>query len=155
DILSGELDGPAMLDRALALAQSSGDLDCDLLLGQLPLGAPVQARVLASIRRLYGRMPWSERRRVLSPGVHTIPVAGDGEVGNPNLPPPSRPEEEDLEIRTDRRVGIPYPEWNFWTKSFLRDHVAVFERKHTSSSRASKPVSADLRRFFEEHTHRV
>ena len=155
EIISSELDGPAMLDRALALAQSSHEPHCDLLLGQLPLGAPVQAGLLASIRRMYGRMPWSERKRVLSPGFDTIPVGGDGGVQNPNLPPPSRPEEEDLEIRADQRVGIPYPEWNLWTKSFLQDHVAVLERKHASSSRASKPISANLRRWFEEHTHRV
>jgi nitric oxide reductase activation protein len=104
---------------------------------------------------MYGRMPWSERRRVLSPGFDTVPVGGDGGAQNPNLPPPSRPEDEDLEVRADRRTGIPYPEWNLWTGTFLRNHVAVLERKHASSSRASKPISANLRRWFEEHTHRV
>jgi nitric oxide reductase activation protein len=103
---------------------------------------------------MYGRMPWSSRRS-LSPGLHTIPVGGQGGVQNPNLPPPSRPEEDDPEIRADRRAGIPYPEWNAWTRRFLSDHVAVLERKHASSSKASTPVAADLRRWFEEHTHRV
>jgi nitric oxide reductase activation protein len=60
-----------------------------------------------------------------------------------------------MEIRSDRRIGIPYPEWNIWTKTFLPDHVAVLERKHPSRSRPSRPMSADLRRWFEEHTHRV
>jgi nitric oxide reductase NorD protein len=152
---SGELDGRAMLDRALALARSSRELRCHPLLGQLPLGGPAQAGLLASIRRMYGRMPWSERRRVLSPGFDTIPVGGDGGVQNPNLPPPSRPEEEDLEVRLDQRIGIPYPEWNVWTKTFLRDHVAVLERKHSPRSPRSRPVSASLRRWFEEHTHRA
>jgi nitric oxide reductase NorD protein len=155
EIANGELDGRAMLDRALALARSNHELSCHLLLGQLPPGAPLQTGLLASVRRMYGRMPWSERRRVLSPGFDTVPVGGDGGTQNPNLPPPSRPEDEDLEVRADRRTGIPYPEWNLWTGTFLRNHVAVLERKHASSSRASKPISANLRRWFEEHTHRV
>src|SRR5262249_46782007 len=146
--------GPAMLDRALALARSTDDLLCDPLLGQLPQGVAGQRGLLASIRRIYGQMPWSERRRVLSPGFDTIPVGGPGGDQNPNLPPPSRPEEEELELRADRRAGIPYPEWNLWTESFLRDHVAVLERKQAAGSNAARPISAHLRRWFEEHTHR-
>ena len=72
-------------------------------------------------------MPWtsreSARERLLS-----IPVGGDGGVRNPNLPPPSRPENDDIEVRPDERIGVPYPEWNIWTKRFLADHVAVLER---------------------------
>jgi len=155
EITDGALDAPAMLDRALALARSSAELRCDPLLGQLPQGAPAPRGLLASIRRLYGQMPWSERRRVLSPGFDTIPVGGPGGDQNPNLPPPSRPEEEDLEVRADRRAGVPYPEWNLWTESFLRDHVAVLERKHSARSRRTRPISAHLHRWFEEHTHRA
>ena len=85
----------------------------------------------------------------------SVPVGGDGGVRNPNLPPPSRPENEDIEIRPDQRAGIPYPEWNAWTDSFLADHVAVLERKHPTTGRPLVPVSADVRRWFEEHTHRA
>jgi hypothetical protein len=152
---SGDLDGLAMIDRALARARSGRELHYHSLLGQLPAGALPRSGLLARVRRIYGRMPWSERTRTLSPGVHTIPVGGEGGIRNPNLPPPSRPEEEDLEFRPDRRVGVPYPEWNVWTNGFLRNHVAVLERKAPARSRASRPVAANLRRWFEEHTHRV
>ena len=55
----------------------------------------------------------------------------------------------------DRRAGIPYPEWNMWTGSFLADHVAVLERRAPKADKPSPPVSASLRRWFEEHTHRT
>jgi hypothetical protein len=155
EMTSSELDGPTMLDRAIARARSSDELHCHPLLGRLPLGAPLQGGLLASVRRMYGRMPWSTPKRVLSPSFDTIPVGGEGGIQNPNLPPPSRPEDDDIEVRADQRVGIPYPEWNFWTEDLLRDHVAVLERKHSSRSRPYRPLSADLRRWFEEHTHRA
>jgi nitric oxide reductase activation protein len=143
------------LDRTIALARSRDELRCDPLLGQLPEGSTAQRGLLASIRRIYGQMPWSERKRVLSPGFETIPGGGQGGDQNPNLPPPSRTEEEDPEVRADRRAGVPYPEWNLWTESFLRDHVAVLERKHSPRRPMSRPSSPILRRWFEEHTHRV
>jgi nitric oxide reductase NorD protein len=150
-----ELGGSAILDRALTLARSGDDLFYHSLLGELPLGAPTERGLLASVLRVYGRMPWSERKRVLSPGFDTVPVGGNGNVQNPNTPPPSRPEEEDPEPRADRRIGIPYPEWNLWTESFLRDHVAVLERKYSSRSTKPRPSPLSLRRWFEQRTHRV
>jgi hypothetical protein len=155
EIGDGELGGSAILDRALALARSSRELFYDSLLGELPAGAATERGFLASVLKAYGRMPWSERKRVLSPGFDTIPVGGNGGIQNPNVPPPSRPEEEDLEPRADRRIGIPYPEWNLWTERFLRNHVAVLERKHSSRSAQARPSSASLRRWFEQRTHRV
>lgn len=154
DTNDGELDGSAMLNRAQALARSDGELHCHALLGQLPMAGMVGRGLLATLRRMYGQMPWSSRR-VLSRAPHTIPVGGQGGVQNPNLPPPSRPEDDDPEIRADQRAGIPYPEWNAWTERFLKGHVAVLERKHPSRSRSPRPVGVDLRRWFEEHTHRV
>src|SRR5665213_2499882 len=82
-------------------------------------------------------MPWSSRRSDRA-HIYSIPVGGDGGGQNPHLPPPSRPEDEEIEIRPDKRVGIPYPEWNAWTKRFLADHVAVLERPFTA--RDSRPV---------------
>lgn len=155
EVGDAQLGGSAIVDRALALARSGGELFHHPLLGELPAGTGTERGLLASLLELYGRMPWSERRRVLSRGFDTIPVGGNGGVRNPNLPPPSRPEEEDLEPRADRRLGIPYPEWNLWTERFLADHVAVLERKHSSRPAQARPVSANLRRWFEERTHRV
>ena len=154
EVASGDLDGPAMMDRAMALVRSGHELRYDNLLGQLQPGAPRSDGFLASVRRMYGRMPWSERKRVLPPRFDSIPIGGEGGVRNANLPPPSRPEEEDVEPRLDRRLGVPYPEWNVWTKSFLQHHVAVLERKSPPRVR-SRPAAANLRRWFEQHTHRV
>ena len=49
---------------------------------------------------------------------------------------------------------MPYPEWNLWTKAFLKDHVAVQERKLRPGSSVARPINAHLRRFFEQQTHR-
>ena len=149
-----ELEGAAMLDAAQRLAQTEAVLPDYPLLGTLPLHDAGGRGLADAIRKFYGQMPWSSKRP-LSKALHTIPVGGQGGVQNPNPPPPSRPEDEDPEIRADRRAGIPYPEWNGWTQSFLPDHVAVLERKHIPRGGAAAPVPADLRRWFEAHTHRV
>ena len=84
-----------------------------------------------------------------------MPAGGDGGVRNRNLPPPSRPHENDLDITPEHRPGIPYPEWNAWNSAFMPNHVAVIE--HSRSARTSQPLatSAELRRWFQEHTHRT
>lgn len=154
EAIGDQLDGAAMLDRADTLARSGRELQVHPLLGRLPLDASARRGLLASVRRMYGRMPWSSKHP-LSQSLHTVPVGGQGGVRNSNLPPPSRPDEDDGEIRTDRRAGIPYPEWNAWTQRFLPNHVAVLERKHSSRTRRLPSASADLRRWFERHTHRA
>ncbi len=150
----GELDGPEMLARAEMLARSRQRVQPAALLGQLPLTQPAGRGLTGIGRRMYGRMPWTSPRTD-APRIMSIPVGGDGGVRNPNLPPPSRPEDEDIEIRPDRRAGIPYPEWNAWTQRFLSDHVAVLERKHLVGSQPPAAVSPDVRRWFEQHTHRA
>lgn len=149
-----ELDGQAMLDLALALAKHKEELKNYILLGHLPMATASQPGFVAALRRLYGRMPWSSKRR-FSKGRYTIPVGGEGNIQNPNLPPPSRPDDEDPPINASQRAGIPYPEWNVWTERFLPHHVAVLERKLDSQTQQTTPVSANLRRWFEAHTHRT
>ena len=154
--LDANLEGPAMFERMFALARSHGELFYHDVLGQLPPGAPARGGVVGSIVRMAGRMPWSLRhKRVLPPGFDTTPVAGESNIRNPNLPPPSRPEDDELIVRVDQRPGVPYPEWNLWTKAFLKDHVAVLERKLLPGSSVAKSGNANLRRFFEEQTHRI
>jgi nitric oxide reductase NorD protein len=155
EFVDATLEGRAIVERAMSLAQSSRELTHYVLLGELTATARTQNALVSTIRRMYGRMPWSERRRVYAPKSDSIPVGGDGGVQNPNLPPPSRPEDEDPEVDQERRIGVPYPEWNVWTESFLRDHVAVLERKHTSRRRDEHFVRANLRRYFEQRTHRA
>lgn len=153
EIAPHDLDAPTMLDHALALARSRQPLACHPLLGALPLAVSSRNGLISAARRRFGRMPWSSARKD-TPRAYSVPVGGDGGVRNPNLPPPSRPEDDDIEIRPDQRPGIPYPEWNAWRKSFLADHVAVVERKHATLPQA-KPLTGNLRRSFEEHTHRA
>lgn len=153
EIASPELDGQQMLERATALARSRQPLAGHPLLGSLPIGAPAHSGLAAVVRRRFGRMPWNTTRKD-TPRAYSVPVGGDGGVRNPNLPPPSRPEDDDIEIRSDQRAGIPYPEWNAWRHAFLADHVAVLERTYPARGGPRPPVSTDLRRFFEEHTHR-
>jgi nitric oxide reductase NorD protein len=154
--LDPNLEGPAMFERMFALARSSSEIYYHSVLGQLPEGVPARGGVVGSIVRMAGRMPWSLRhKRVLPPGFDTTPVAGESNIRNSNLAPPSRPEDDELIVRVDQRPGVPYPEWNLWTKAFLKDHVAVLERKLLPGSSIAKPSNANLRRFFEERTHRT
>ncbi|OBK78585.1 MorD protein [Mycobacterium sp. 1164985.4] len=154
DILDGDLDATAMLDRAIALARTTEPLGVDPLFGRLPVVYTAPQSVSDRLRRTLGRMPWTTSEKRL-PRPYSIPVGGDGGIRNPNLPPPSRPQDNDLDITPDHRPGIPYPEWNAWTKSFMRDHVAVLEKAHASRTRQPESVSTELRRWFEEHTHRT
>jgi nitric oxide reductase NorD protein len=148
-----ETDGPAMVAAALRLARGPEPIEVPPLLGHLPSVAWRRRGLGASLHRRYGRMPWTSRETAKE-RIYSIPVGGDGGVRNPNLPPPSRPEDEEIEVRPDERIGVPYPEWNVWTQRFLVDHVAVLERPVEVAASAAVAVSPAVRRWFEEHTHR-
>jgi nitric oxide reductase NorD protein len=153
-VLSPDMNGNEMLDRAVSLARVRQPLNIHPLLGRLPLSYTAPQGLTDKLRRSFGRLPWTTTQKRL-PRAHSVPVGGDGGVRNPNLPPPSRPHESDLDITPENRPGIPYPEWNCWTKSFMPDHVAVLERAHVSRTRQTEPASAELRKWFSEHTHRA
>jgi nitric oxide reductase NorD protein len=142
-----------MLNRAVALARTPESLVAHLLLGALPRAYTNPQGLSDKLRRTFGRMPWTSTQKRL-PRPYSVPVGGDGGVRNSNLPPPSRPQDNDFDVTPEYRPGIPYPEWNSWTKTFMPDHVAVLERVHTSRDRRPVRGSADLRKWFEEHTHR-
>ncbi|MEU1545923.1 MorD protein [Nocardia sp. NPDC005745] len=152
-ILDSGLEGWEMLERARQWARDHPRVAAHPLLGVLPLGAPGGNAVTAAVRRMYGRMPWTTPRTDAYRAM-SVPVGGEGGVRNPNEPPPSRPENEDIAIDPDHRVGIPYPEWNMWTQSYLRDHVAVLERALAPPRHAAAAVSPEIRRWFEHRTHR-
>jgi nitric oxide reductase NorD protein len=147
------MEATAMFDRAIELALTRQPLPAHPLLGTLPSAFSASRGLVSAVRR-YGRMPWTSTQK-RHPRAYSVPVGGDGGVRNPNLPPPSRPDEADLDVNPKRRRGIPYPEWNAWTNSFLSDHVAVVERTRTSGGRESAPISADLQKWFEAHTYRA
>lgn len=152
---NADMEGAEMLERAIALAKSKQELITHPVLGLLPKGLPGKHGILAALQRAQARAPWSINKRYISPGYESIPAGGESNIKSSRLPSASRPEEDDIEIRADQRAGIPYPEWNMWTEQFLKNHVAVLERKIKTTRRTAKPVSIDLRKWFEEHTHRV
>ena len=149
------LDAQEMLTRGRRTgADRLSRWTCDPLLGTLPLAYTMPQGLADKLRRSFGRMPWTTTQKRL-PRPYSVPVGGDGGVRNPNLPPPNRPQDNDLDITPEHRPGIPYPEWNMWTERFMPDHVAVLERVDTHSTRQPVPVAADLRKWFDEHTHRA
>ena len=154
DVTAGDMDAEEMLNRAVALARTSQQLVVDPLLGTLPRAYTDPQGLTDKLRRTFGRMPWTTSQKRL-PRPYSVPVGGDGGVRNPNLPPPSRPQDNDLDVTPEHRPGIPYPEWNAWTNGFMHDHVAVLERAHSSRHRHPVTASADLRKWFSEHTHRA
>jgi hypothetical protein len=154
DMAPAEMDAKTMLDHAVALARTAQPLIVDPLLGTLPQAYTEPQGMADKLRRNFGRMPWTTTQKRL-PRPYSVPVGGDGGVRNPNLPPPSRPQDNDMDVTPEHRPGIPYPEWNAWTESFLADHVAVLERTHTSRHRQPGAAQADLRKWFAEHTHRA
>lgn len=153
--LDPDMDGASILERAIALTQSNQSLPYHPILGRLPDGLISAKGFLAALRRAQGRAPWSTNKRFISPGYESIPAGGESNIKSARLPQASRPEEDDIEIRADQRAGIPYPEWNMWNEEFLPNHVAVLERKVPLTKKPAKPVPANIRRWFEEHTHRV
>lgn len=151
---AGDMAAEQMLNRAIALAATGRALTVDPLLGNLPLAYTMPQGLTDRLRRSFGRMPWTttQKRR---PRPYSVPVGGDGGVRNPNLPPPSRPQDNDLDVTPEHRPGIPYPEWNIWTQRFMPDHVAVIEHADGPRIRRPAPVAVDIRKWFEEHTHRA
>ncbi|TAM67291.1 MorD protein [Mycobacterium sp.] len=151
---AADMDATQMLSRAIALATTGRELTVHPLLGALPLAHTAPQGLTDKLRRSFGRMPWTTTQKRL-PRPYSVPVGGDGGVRNPNLPPPSRPQDNDLDVTPQHRPGIPYPEWNMWTQRFMHDHVAVIEHADTRHTRRPVPVAVDVRKWFEEHTHRA
>lgn len=152
---AADMDAEEMLNRAIALAATSQVMTIHPLLGALPLAYTAPRGLTDKLRRSFGRMPWTTTQKRL-PRPYSVPVGGDGGVRIPNLPPPSRPQDNDLDVTPEHRPGIPYPEWNMWTKRFMQDHVAVVEHADgRRTGRRAVPVVVDVRKWFEEHTHRA
>ncbi|QZT62040.1 nitric oxide reductase activation protein NorD [Mycolicibacterium austroafricanum] len=149
-----DMDAQEMLNRAIALARTGQPLTVDPLIGRLPRAYTLPQGLSDKLRRSFGRLPWTTNQKRV-PQPHSVPAGGDGGVRNPNLPPPSRPQDNDFDVTPEHRPGIPYPEWNAWTESFMPDHVAVLERTHDGRSGEPGAVAVDVRKWFEKNTHRA
>src|SRR3546814_20880852 len=107
------------------MATSKRDLTVHPLLGRLPESLPAKDGFLAAVRRAQGRMPWSRTNRYLAPGFHTIPVGGEGNIRSSRLPPPSRPEDDAVDVDPSQRAGMPYPAWTQRTQKFLPTPISA------------------------------
>lgn len=148
-----DTDAETMIRRAIERVRGGERAATHPLLGRLPASHTAAAGLADKLRRQFGRMPWTTTQKRM-PQPYSVPVGGDGGVRNPNLPPPSRPDDNDLDRTPEHRPGIPYPEWNAWTKAFLPNHVAVLEHVRDRRVGEAKTSSRDLSKWFEEHTHR-
>jgi hypothetical protein len=149
-----QLEARDMIGRAIAMARGSDPAELDPLLGRLPAIYTAPTGLSDRLRRQFGRMPWTTTQKRM-PRPYSVPVGGDGGVRNPNLPPPSRPQDNDIDVTPEHRPGIPYPEWNSWTQRLMPDHVAVVELARDRRIGAATTASADLRKWFQEDTHRA
>ncbi|GGN97791.1 nitric oxide reductase activation protein NorD [Nocardia rhizosphaerihabitans] len=153
EMAAADMAASAMVERAVTMAATERTRTPHPLLGLLPTAYTRPLTVAERLRRSFGRMPWTTTQKRL-PRPYSTPVGGDGGVRNLNLPPPSRPHDNDLDRTPEHRPGIPYPEWNMWTRRFMPDHVAVLELAHIARGPQAVTVTADLRKWFEQHTHR-
>ena len=103
---SAELDAPAMVDRARTLARSGRELRSHALLGQLPLAAPAQRGLLASVRRMYGQMPWSSKRTFSRRSTRSPSAAKAEFTTRTCLPEPARGRRRRGSIRSARRHPV-------------------------------------------------
>jgi hypothetical protein len=153
-VLDPDMDAKEMLNRAVELSRTRQTLALHPVIGTLPRGHTAPQSMTDKLRRTLGRLPWTMNQKRV-PAPHSVPAGGEGGIKNPNLPPPSRPQDNDLDITPDHRPGIPYPEWNAWTERFMPDHVAVLERAHHGSGGQPAAIAVDVRKWFEKNTHRA
>ena len=140
------IDGRALLDAALRLIRENRGFQVPVLLGSL-VGGELPRRSLRSYFRGKGRMPYSLRKNQPVPTLFGVPVGGSGGVSSKNIPPPSGGE-DDPETRAERRIGIPYDEWNFHTRRYRRGHVSVIEERAPVESRQLEPPPPEVMRWF-------
>lgn len=146
----GDLSAVQIFDTAIELARSRQSLSVHPLMGSLPRALITPRASIDGLRRTFGRLPWTSKQKRM-PRAHSVPVGGEGGVRSTNLPPPGRPQDDDVDITPEHRPGIPYPEWNEWTGRLQPDHVAVVERPHLARRQHPVAVPVDVRKWFEKN----
>ncbi|WP_220097464.1 nitric oxide reductase activation protein NorD [Mycolicibacterium pulveris] len=138
-----------LLQRASALARSNLVLDVPELFGVPPGSRPLsrhRERIAGDGRRR-NRVPWSSRRNLRHMRL-AMPVGGtEGE--SPRLVIfEEAPDSEGESSDADRRLGVPYPEWDYRLNRYRQDFVTVVERR--ISPRYSRNIDLDprIRRWF-------
>jgi len=140
------IDGKELVERALAWKNEGGSLIVPAILGRLPAEERAR-RSLASRLRGGSRMPYSIRQSRPPKILFAIPVGGTGGVKSKNLqPPPS--EQDDPEVRVERRVGIPYDEWDVHRQTYRKGYVSVVENATKSDGARLARPSPEILRYF-------
>ena len=148
----GNIDGEALVQRALHSVMQGESFEVPELLGKLPRDERA-GRSLRSYFRGKGRMPYSLRKTQPKSLLFAVPVGGAGGVSSKNIPPESSGD-DDPETKSDRRIGIPYDEWNFHTRRYRRGYVSVLERHAPASSEAREALSPSVGRWFVQSPNR-
>ncbi len=140
------IDGKELIERALAFKREGGSLVVPPILGRLPMNENAR-KSLASRLRGGSRMPYSIRQSRPPKILFAIPVGGTGGVKSKNIqPPPS--EQDDPEVRVERKVGIPYDEWDVHRQSYKKGYVSLVESTtKNDGARLARP-SPELLRYF-------
>ncbi|GAA0623579.1 hypothetical protein GCM10009547_28320 [Sporichthya brevicatena] len=142
-------DAAELASRAAELAASDAVLDVPTLFGVLPGERPLSAhrtRVVGDGRRR-SRVSWSIKQTKEKFPL-AIAVGGpDGEA--PRLVPVDEVPDDEAETSDhDRRIGIPYPEWDYRTQRYREDFVTVLERRMSPRTTGATRIDPKLRRWF-------
>ena len=140
------INGKELVSEALHLKRRQKYIDVPEILGLLP----VDERARKSIRSRFksgSRMPYSIQRSQPVNVLFAIPVGGTGGAKTKNIqPPPS--DQDEPEVRVERKVGIPYDEWDVHRQCYKKGYVSVIERSTPEDSTSlAQPVPEILRYF--------
>ena len=140
------IDGKELIKDALQLKRGQKHINVPEILGLLP----VDERARKSLRSRFksgSRMPYSIQRSQPVNVLFAIPVGGTGGAKSRNVQPPPGDQDEP-EVRVERKVGIPYNEWDVHRQCYRKDYVSVIERSKPEDSTPLAAPAPEILRFF-------
>jgi nitric oxide reductase NorD protein len=141
-----EVDGKELVAAALRLNKTQKDIQVPDILGRLPIDERAKQSLLNRLRA-GSRMPYSIRKTQPVRVLFAIPVGGSGGAKSKNIqPPPS--DQDEPEIRVERKVGIPYNEWDIHRQCYRTDYVSVVESRVANDTGPVAPPSPEILRYF-------
>lgn len=141
-----DIDGKELVEEALSLNKRQSGIQVPEILGLLPIDERAK-KSLASRLRAGSRMPYSIRKSQPVKVLFAIPVGGSGGVRSKNVqPPPS--DQDEPEVQVERKVGIPYDEWDIFKQRYHKGFVSVVEQKVSVDAGAMTPPSPEILRYF-------
>ncbi len=141
-----DIDPKELIEEALHLGKRQKAIEVPEILGRLPIDDRAK-RSLVSRWRAGSRMPYSIRKSQPVKVLFAIPVGGSGGVRSKNIqPPPS--DQDEPEVRIERKVGIPYDEWDVHRQCYRKNYVSVVESRVASDTGPLAPPSPEILRYF-------